>query len=65
MADEVDRASEHEERYREFARMTRRQVPEHDGHCLNCGEESEGAYCDMECREDAERFERAKQRNGF
>lgn len=63
--DEADAAHEHEERCREFARMTRKMVPEHDGHCLNCGKESAGAYCDQECREDAERFDRARARNGL
>ena len=65
MADEIDRASEIEELHREIALAHREYVPEHDGYCLNCGEESIGAYCDSGCGEDAERFERARKRAGF
>jgi hypothetical protein len=63
--DEIDRASEAEEMHLLAALSKREFVPEHDGHCLNCGKESEGAYCDSECREDAERFDRARARAGL
>lgn len=65
MADEIDRASEQEEWFREKALSQRKPEPEYDGHCLNCDKETEGAYCDRECREDAERFDRARQRAGL
>jgi hypothetical protein len=63
--DETDRASELEEKYRALALSKRKPVPEHDGRCLSCGDPAAGAYCDAECREDSERFERARIRNGF
>lgn len=63
--DEFERAAELTEKYLEVARQKRKPVPEHDGYCLNCGEESAGAYCNAECGEDAERFERARARNGL
>lgn len=62
--DDADIASGHEERQREDAQKRRKPVVEHDGHCLNCGEESAGAYCDQFCREDAERFDKAAERDG-
>lgn len=63
--DQFDRATELEEMHRDAALTHRKPVPKHDGHCLNCGEPSTGAYCDQECREDAERFDRARERAGF
>jgi len=62
--DDLDLASEREEIARQAAISHRKPVPEHDGHCLNCGAESAGAYCDAGCREDAERFDRARERDG-
>jgi hypothetical protein len=61
--DEADVAHEQEEYARRAALSRRKPVPEHDGYCLNCGEESAGAYCDAGCREDAERFDRARERD--
>jgi hypothetical protein len=63
--DDSDKASELEEMWRQADLRRRKPEPKLDGHCLNCGSESEGAYCDSGCREDAERVERAKIRNGM
>ena len=62
--DEADIASAWEEKFREISLLKRKPVPEHDGFCLNCGKESDGVYCDADCRDDAERFDRARIRNG-
>jgi hypothetical protein len=61
--DEADVAHEQEEFSRRAALSRRKPVIEHDGFCLNCGAESAGAYCDAGCREDAERFDRARERD--
>jgi len=63
--DDSDRASDFEEILRQAELSRRKPEPELEGYCLNCGLESEGAYCDSECREDAERIERARIRNGM
>lgn len=63
--DELERAAEYEQKHREAAMSQRKPVPVHNGYCLNCGEKSIGVYCNQECREDAERFERARERNGL
>jgi hypothetical protein len=39
-------------------------LPEHDGYCVNCGKESPYIYCNQKCEEEAEQFERARQRDG-
>lgn len=57
--DDLDRASEQEEWFRGEALKRRKPQPEHHGYCLNCDEPSEGAYCDEDCRDDAERREKA------
>jgi hypothetical protein len=62
--DDADRASDLEEMQRQEALRRRKPVRKRDGYCLNCGERSEGAYCNKECGEDAERIERADARNG-
>lgn len=62
--DDADRASELEERQRQAALNRRMAVLEHDRFCINCGKESAGAYCDIYCKEDAERFDRARERDG-
>ena len=62
--DEADKAQELEEMLRRIAISKRNFVGAHDGYCLNCGEESAGSYCNRECREDAERFDKAAARNG-
>lgn len=62
--DDTDRASDLEERQRQEAISRRKHVLEHDGFCINCGNESAGAYCDIYCKEDAERFDRAAERDG-
>ena len=71
--DDVHRASELEEKQQNqhkqymagMAAIKRRKpVRQHDGYCINCGKESPGAYCDLDCKEDAERFDRAEERNG-
>lgn len=65
MADELDRAAEYEERARAAALSHRMPVPAHTGRCLNCDEPAEGAFCNAGCREDYERHERARARNGL
>jgi hypothetical protein len=62
--DEADKAEHQEELARQVAISRRKPVPKRHGLCLNCGKKSPGAYCDSECRDDAERFERARQRDG-
>lgn len=63
--DEADKAEHQEELARQKAISYRKPVPKHDGHCLNCGEKSAGAYCNTDCRKDAERFDRARELNGL
>ena len=63
--DQIDDAAEVTRLFTMAALSKRRPVPEHDGHCINCGKESDGAYCDRDCGEDAERFDRARQRAGL
>lgn len=36
---------------------------EYDGYCQNCGKECPGSYCDKECMDEAERFERYRERD--
>jgi len=55
MMDDIDRASDLEERYRAIAQAKRMPVPERNGKCLNCAEPSEGAFCDTDCQQDAKR----------
>jgi hypothetical protein len=61
-----DLATIAEEKAREAAISYRKPVPEHDGHCLNCGEElpPELVYCDRDCQIDHEKRQYAQQRNG-
>lgn len=53
--DQFDRATELEEMHREAALTHRKPVPDRDGKCLNCDEPSEGAFCDVDCQQDAKR----------
>ena len=65
--DDVHRASELKKKQlmAGMAAIKRRKpVRQHDGYCINCGKESPGAYCDLDCKEDAERFDRTEERNG-
>jgi len=63
--DDLDRAAEREMRAREMAINVRKPAPKYNGHCLNCGDASRGAFCNPECREDYERIERAAKRSGL
>lgn len=68
--DDMNRAFEPEEKQQSermagMADIKRyKPVRQHDGYCINCGKESPGVYCDLDCKEDAERFDRAEERNG-
>lgn len=67
VSDPVDRATQLEEAEREAAARVRRPVVKRTGKCVSCGEplaDPAGYACDAECREEAERRERAAQRNG-
>jgi heterodisulfide reductase subunit C len=64
--DDADIASEQEQRARDEAlwkagRYSRLQFR---GKCYNCGETCEGAFCDVGCRQDYEREQRVKARQG-
>ena len=62
--DEAEKAEEQEAIHRAAALSHRKPVPKHRGRCLNCRKKSKGAYCDQGCREDAERRDKARIRNG-
>lgn len=47
-----DQATEREEMDREIALKVRRPELKHVGFCYNCGEETHGAFCCPECRDD-------------
>lgn len=63
--DDLDRASEYEERMREAALSHRKPVPVHTGRCLNCDKPSKGAFCDRHCGKDYEDREGADERSGL
>jgi hypothetical protein len=63
--DEADRAEHQEELARQAAISRRKPVPKHDGRCLNCRKESEGAYCDDECGVDHRKREAGRERAGL
>lgn len=60
MADDTDYATDLEEKQRQASIKRRKPVPKHNGHCLNCGEKVGRAYCDAECRKDAEHPNRGR-----
>lgn len=55
MSDEADIAEEMEEFFRSNCLKYRAPVQKSTGFCFNCGEKTEGAYCDQGCREDHEK----------
>jgi hypothetical protein len=67
MSDEIDAAFVQEEAYRAAALNRRQASLPAAGICYACGERVAGAmqrFCDAECREDWERTEAARRRNG-
>ncbi|SOD42363.1 hypothetical protein SAMN06298226_2702 [Nitrosovibrio sp. Nv4] len=62
--DEAEKAEQQEAIHRDAALRHRKPVPEQDGHCLNCGEKSIGAYCNKECGDDHENREKSISRSG-
>ena len=64
--DEIDRASEQEERDRAQALAARKPEPICRGHCMNCGKPlpAEVMYCDRDCQIDREKADLARMRNG-
>lgn len=64
MADDIDRASDLEERQRAQALLLRKPQLVNVGYCHFCGEHTAGLFCSLECREDWQSREDAKRRNG-
>lgn len=64
--DDADIAAEQEARFREEAlwRAKQHQRLPRRGRCYNCGEPTEGVYCDVQCGKDYERQKAAERRNG-
>lgn len=64
--DELDRAQMMEEKEREAALLLRKPVLKPVGVCWNCGEPVSGTtlFCDIDCRNDYEKEQEAKKRNG-
>jgi hypothetical protein len=62
MADEIDRANEAAELFRENALKAHKPVvvPAGIGMCLNCGADlaHDGRFCDAECRDDFDKYVR-------
>ena len=57
--DDMDRASEYEERMRQDALTKRKPEPKPCGFCLNCGEHIKfGSFCDGYCAEDWQKRQR-------
>jgi hypothetical protein len=66
MADDVDRAEVHEQAFREYARQKQKPVPLATGFCLWCNIEvnRDRCFCDLDCRDDWELAQAARERNG-
>ena len=66
MSDEFDIASDLEQAQREHLIEQARSRPKyvHTGYCSNCGERSEGRFCDKFCRDDFEKIIKAEKMNG-
>ena len=64
MPDDLDRASDYEERMRAHALAKRKPALKPCGHCYNCGEQIKfGVFCDAFCQEDHEKRERFRGAN--
>ncbi|MBS0895604.1 hypothetical protein JK211_16555 [Tatumella sp. JGM130] len=60
-ADPLDQASELEHQQLQVAMANRPRPKPFTGKCYNCGDMiDKGHYCDADCREDAEKQERAE-----
>lgn len=64
MSDEIDRASELEEKHRTQALLLRKPHPVAVGFCHFCGDVTTDVFCCTECRDDWQVREDAKKRNG-
>lgn len=66
MTDQFDRAEELEQKQRDIAMAYRKPTLKSCGLCHSCGEDVAGTrqFCDADCRDDYERIEAAKLRNG-
>lgn len=62
--DQIDDAAEVTRLFTAAALSKRRPVEKSYGYCLSCREPAKGAYCDEHCRQDAEREDSARIRNG-
>ena len=64
--DDLDRASELEEKQRAQAMTRRKDTPKPTGFCLQCGIETKPnqCFCDPDCRDDFEVAQAARIRNG-
>jgi len=63
--DDADKAAMLQEALDRAAISKRYPLDEHHGYCFNCGKNVGRAYCNADCREDSERFDRARVRNGL
>ena len=64
MADIFDQATEREELDRQIALQHRNPTLPNIGRCYFCNEEITGLFCSNECRNDYEKVQAAKVRNG-
>lgn len=64
--DDLDRASDHEERLREAAKTMRLPQLPQNGRCHNCGEQIAAGllFCDADCRDDYQKAADARKRAG-
>lgn len=65
MADDIDRANDQAQQMLDYQLRARKRSLMPRGACYNCDDPlSEGAFCCVECRDDYEKMQRAKERNG-
>lgn len=63
--DDADRATENDAIQTAAALAVRKPILYANGLCYNCGDRTDGVFCDSDCRADWERQKAAEQRNGF
>lgn len=64
MPDDLDRASDYEEKMRAYAIAQRKPALKPCGHCYNCGEPLKyGVFCDADCQVDYEKHKRFREAN--
>jgi hypothetical protein len=65
MADDIDRANDQAQAILELQLRQRKPTLPHNGKCHFCEDDiTTGAFCSAECRDDFEKQEQARRRNG-